>query len=270
MENYPLQVYASALVFSPANSLIRKLFEDEEPKWITMLSNVESEWGPCLQTLEGHSDWVNAVALSRDSKLLASASDDETVRLWDLTMGAAPKTLKGHSNSVRAVAFSRDSKLLMSASDDKTVRLWDPTTGAALKTLKGHSNWVSAVAFSRDGKLLASASDDKTVRLWDSTTGAALNIIKTDSLISNMSFCSKGPFLDTNCGLLYLEGYPTLSLSPQAPSRTQVFVKGNWLVRNLENCLWLPPEYRSACSVFKGNTLALGHLTGRVTVIEFR
>src|SRR2546430_1972883 len=96
MENYHLQVYASALVFSPANSLIRKSFEDEKPKWITMLSNVESDWGPCLQTLEGHKDWVTSVAFSPDGKQLASASHDETVRLWDAATGAALQTLEDH------------------------------------------------------------------------------------------------------------------------------------------------------------------------------
>ncbi|PQE03932.1 vegetative incompatibility HET-E-1 protein [Rutstroemia sp. NJR-2017a BVV2] len=167
----PLQLYSSALIFAPKKSIIRNTFQNYIPDWILQEPNTDLEWNAVLQTLEGHSSAVNSVAFSPDSKLLASASSDETVKIWDAATGTLQQTLEGHSAGVRAIAFSPDSKLLASASSDKTVKIWDAATGMLQQTLKGHSNWVNSVVFSPDSKLLASASDDKTVKVWVTATG---------------------------------------------------------------------------------------------------
>ena len=131
-----------------------------------------------LRTLKGHTNSVGSVAFSPDGTRLATASYDNTVKLWDAGTSQVLRIFTGHTNGVPSVVFSPDGTRLASASHDKTVILWDVDTGKILHTLRGHTGEVYGVAFSPDGTHVASASNDKTVKLWDAGSGKELHTLE--------------------------------------------------------------------------------------------
>lgn len=115
--------------------------------------------------LEGHTDTVTDISFSRNGELIATASNDKTVKLWSRDGKEIKSLREGHSDGVTSVAFSPDGKIIASGSKDKKIILWN-LDGKQIKTLSGHGDWVTDVSFSPDGQIIASASEDKTVRLW--------------------------------------------------------------------------------------------------------
>lgn len=132
---------------------MRRIFDTEIPKWIFQLPKVEEYWSAELQTLEGHDGLVHSVVFSPDGQLLASGSDDETIKLWDTTTGALQQTFQGHDSWVTSVAFSPDGQWLASGSDDKTIKLWDTATGVLQQTLNVQGS-ITEINFTADGLYL--------------------------------------------------------------------------------------------------------------------
>ena len=135
------------------------------------------------EPLTGHTTWINDIEISPDDSLIASASSDGTIRLWDFETGAEIGILEGHENDVWALSFSPDGRQLASAGTDGRIILWDveaqaiDTTLNAISETDNGSGIVFTVDFDNDGTRLVSGGDDNLIRLWDMETGELITEI---------------------------------------------------------------------------------------------
>ncbi|KAK6342185.1 hypothetical protein TWF730_001664 [Orbilia blumenaviensis] len=192
----PLQLYSSALIFAPQESIVRKtfLYKVLDANHFKNLPLVEVKWDDLLQTLDPHdligysknpglggvSCYENPglqvhVGLEftpRGDRIATSAEHRRhfAITIYDSFTGAEVRTLSGHQGLVCAMAFSKDGRLLVSGSMDKTVRVWDSVTGALKFTLQGNEGDIKAVSFSSDEKSIISIASNDIMR-WDSETG---------------------------------------------------------------------------------------------------
>ena len=162
---------------------------------------------PYASRLTGHTASVGKVVFSHDGRLAATASDDHTAMLWDISAPHRPKevaVLAGHSEAVLSVTFDRTDRKIVTSGADGTVRLWDvadPARPRQTAAIEQRTGKVNAAAFSPDGQLLATANEDNTARLWDITDPQHPRqtsvISRHTSIVSWLAFSPNGQLLAT-------------------------------------------------------------------------
>ncbi|KAL9097137.1 MAG: hypothetical protein Q9165_000564 [Trypethelium subeluteriae] len=204
------------------------------PRGGTLLASCSSDltiklWDPSdeyknIRTLPGHDHSVSAVRFipsgaagaPSSGNLLASASRDKTIRIWDVTTGYCVKTIRGHADWVREVSASFDGRWLLSAGNDQTARLWDAASGDPKATFLGHEHVIECCTFappaayehlaglaglkkpppaSSSGEFLATGSRDKTIKIWDGRGTLIKTLVGHDNWVRGLVFHPGGKYL---------------------------------------------------------------------------
>jgi hypothetical protein len=118
-----------------------------------------------------HENTVQACVFTPDGLFLVSASDDNTLKLWDMDTGKEIRSFTGHQGWVRSCAVVPGGRAMVSASYDRTLKLWDIHSGKEIRTFTGHKSPVVACTVTPDGRAMVSASEDQTLKLWDIQSG---------------------------------------------------------------------------------------------------
>ncbi|MEZ4710849.1 MAG: effector-associated domain EAD1-containing protein [Caldilineaceae bacterium] len=157
----------AALDLQPLMESARHLLSCASDTFMRHRWSQNAESSAIERTLTGHEASINAVAVFDQGRKAISASDDRTLRVWNLRTGQVEQTITGHDSSVRSVAAFDNGRKAISASADRTLKVWDLGSGRVLKTLTGHEASVNAVVVFDNGRKAISASSDCTLRVWD-------------------------------------------------------------------------------------------------------
>ncbi|KAG9311726.1 hypothetical protein JVU11DRAFT_7966 [Chiua virens] len=252
----------------------------------TLLYNPQTALQPSPFIFMGHKSDIYSIAVSPCGTLLASASRDTSVRLWDLSTGAELSHLSALS------PFLPDGKRIVTGSHDATVRVWDVESVGSMGARRLHKGLVSNIAFSADGTQIVSGGLDKMVRLWCAESGQALmDPLRLEREVNAVAFDDReggdGDGGRHNVRILAADKdgavfawdmatrEPLVATPADHPSfytrEGPLALEGRWIVNKTTNeALSLLPNMSPAkARASYGNKIAIGLANGSIVIMHF-
>ena len=258
--------------------------------------------------LTGHTSPIITSQISENGNLLATASLDHTIMLWNLKKRTCRHSLTGHGGRIQQMAFSTDSTVLASASADGSIRLWTTTDGASMGPLMGNGAQINGITFRANTMILASCAADGTVRLWDvlrnecirslegsdpqmcvavsSDRGliasAAMGVVRiwypsqetplerlVTIPVSNIALSQDGRYLTCDRGTIDLDIQVSDTRPSSQNSKPGLCIGNDCIVNGHARLLWIPQRYQyMEKSICRQNIVALGYRSGEVIILN--
>jgi WD40 repeat protein len=219
--------------------------------------------------LTGHYDRINSIAYSSRSNLLASASDDKRVMIWNIGKeepNFEAKFVLVHPSEVKFVDFSGER--IVSTSKDNKVWIWDTAKGTLHASLEGQESLVTAIAISPDERFVATASEDNMVKIWSFKRGRVevpIEKVPAYGPIRKLSFPERGSFLTTDRGPLRptsLREIGALTSLTDSLPLSEFYVGMEWITRGAAHILRIPLEYQPSTVAIQDKLAIVGLRSG--------
>jgi WD40 repeat protein len=248
------------LVYSMDNQVLVCVFSDYTMELWNAVSLTRR------RVLRGHKERIWTVSFSADSHMLASASDDCTVRLWDTSSGACKYVIET-DHHISKCTWAPDSLALALALDSGKVRLWDIATKAWRHAFDVNTWDSEVIAFSADGHTIALLTNYKSISCWNKASGMCKQTIEAGEPIYNLAF-SDNQHLIINQILVKDISSTSLETSHPPIFVKKLYIENVWICYGSQKLIWVPPDYRARSHAVYNSTLALGHSSGSITFLE--